>query len=42
MSYDEQQYLEDHRSTFNGFMKWTAYSAGALVILLALMALFLL
>jgi hypothetical protein len=42
MSYDPQQYLEQHRVMWARFMKMTVYSTAAVVIALILMALFLL
>ena len=42
MSYDPQQYLEEHKAMWGQFMKWTVYSTAAVVIALILMAIFLL
>ena len=42
MSYDPQQYLDDHKEMWARFMKWTVYCTAAVVISLLLMAAFLL
>jgi len=41
MSYDPQQYLDEHKDMWARFMKWTVYGTVAVVIALALMAAFL-
>lgn len=42
MSYDPQQYLDEHKSMWARFMKLTVYSTALVVIALILMAIFLL
>jgi len=42
MSYDPNQYLEDHRKTWNEFIRLTIYAAASVVVLLVLLAIFLL
>ena len=42
MSYDPQQYLEEHQAMWASFMKWSVYGTVAVIIALALMAAFLL
>ena len=42
MSYDPQQYLQEHQVMWARFMKWSVYGTVAVVIALILMALFLL
>jgi len=41
MSYDQQQYLDDHKDMWARFMKWSAYGTAAVIIALLLMAAFL-
>ncbi len=41
MSYDPQEYLQEHRVMWGRFMKWTVYGTAAVVISLLLMAAFL-
>ena len=42
MSYDPQQYLDEHKVMWARFMKWSVYGTAAVVIALLLMAAFLL
>lgn len=42
MSYDPQQYLDEHKEMWARFMKWTVWGTAAVVIALLLMAAFLL
>lgn len=42
MSYDPEQYLEDHRVMWGRFMKLTVYSVAGVIVTIVLMALFLL
>lgn len=42
MSYDPQQYLQDHQAMWGRFMKWTVFGTAAVVVALLLMAAFLL
>ncbi len=42
MSYDPQQYLDEHKVMWGRFMKLTVYGTAAVVIALLLMAAFLL
>ena len=38
MSYDEQHYLDEHRATYTGFMKYMVYVGVGIIFVLALMA----
>ncbi len=38
MSYDEQRYLDEHRITYGGFMKYMVYVGVGIIFVLALMA----
>ena len=42
MAYDPDQYLEEHRAYWQGFMKLTVVTTVGVVLLLVLMALFIL
>ena len=42
MSYDPQQYLDEHKTMWGQFMKYTVYGTVVVVIALLLMAAFLL
>ena len=41
MSFDLDQYVEAHRSNWANFVKLTAYSSAAVILLLVLLAIFL-
>ena len=38
----DDELLRDHRTTFNGFVKWSVWSTAFVIITLVLMAIFLL